>query len=314
MKKQILILRDLHDDQLEDLKKIGQSYDLIQSLDKVEVEHLEIILGWTDALVPILRNEQSNVKWIQYPFAGVNDLPLNLFQEKKILLTNGSGIHKSAVAESAIGLILGMTRNIVTAAKNQDEEKWVDLNNLYELNGKSIMVVGAGQIGAHLGQIAKGFGMHTIGINRSGRKIENMDKQYTQSEMPEIVDQADIVVNILPATPETHHLFERELFSKMKQNAIFVNVGRGETVDTEALIEALDNGKLLFAGLDVFEEEPLPSGHPLWSHPKVILTPHIAGRVEDYPAHLYPLFRKNLIAYMNNEELPENLVEYEYGY
>lgn len=314
MKKQILLLYELHSDQIEELTETAKDYELIYSLDEVDIENLEIVLGWSDDLTAIIEDDKSIIKWIQYPYAGVNNLPLDLFEQKEILLTNGSGIHQYAVAESTIGLILGMTRNIVPAAKNQDRAKWVNVNNLYELYGKTMMIVGAGKIGVHLGQIAKGFGMTTIGINRSGREIQNMDEQYTQKELDKVIDKADIVVNILPATSETHHLFDQELFSKMKDNVIFVNVGRGETVDTDALLTALDNEKVLFAGLDVFEEEPLPSDHPLWSHEKVLITPHIAGRVEDYPKHLYPLFYNNFVAFINNDTLPENLVEFEYGY
>ena len=156
--------------------------------------------------------------------------------------------------------------------------------------------------------------MKTIGINRSGNKIENMDEQYVQNELPEVIGQADIVVNILPATEETERLFAETLFSKMKDNVVFINVGRGETVDTEALLEALDNGKVLFAGLDVFEEEPLPKDHPLWAHEKVAMTPHVGGRVESYPKHLYPLFKENLEAYLKGEILPQNVVKLESGY
>lgn len=314
MAKQLLNLRNLLPEQLEDLRDTAGDYDIIDNLKEANPKDVEIILGWSDDLMPLLEDENSAVKWIQYPYAGVNDLPLDLFKEKGIQLTNGSGIHQYAVAETAMGLILGMARHIVPAAKNQDKEKWAEVGGLYELHGKTMMIVGAGKIGIHLGQIAKGFGMKTIGINRSGREIKNMDEQYVQDDLAEVIDQADIVVNILPATNETHSLFDKSLFSKMKEGVIFINVGRGETVDTNDLLNALDEEKVQFAGLDVFEEEPLPSGHPLWSHERVLITPHIAGNVENYPKHLYPLFKENLEAFLNGKELPRNVVELESGY
>lgn len=314
MSKSILILHELLPDQFEELEDIAADYEIVRSLDDTKPEAVEIILGWSDQLIPLIKNEKSQVKWIQFPYAGINHLPLELFEEQDILLTNGSGIHAYAVTESAMGLILGMTRNIITAAKNQAHEEWVDEDNLYELNNKTMMVVGAGKIGVHLGQVAKGFGMKTIGINRSGRDIKNMDEQYVQEELAEVINKADVVVNILPATKQTEHLFDEALFSKMKDDVIFVNVGRGETVDTDALLNALDNGKVLFAGLDVYEEEPLPVGHPLWSHEKIAMTPHIAGRVESYPKHLYPIFIENFKAFLKGEDLPQNLIEIENGY
>ncbi len=314
MPKRILVLRDLLPEQLEDLKEIAPDYEITQTLDETDFASVEIILGWDEQLPSLIEHEESQVKWIQYPFAGVNDLPLKLFEEKDILLTNGSGIHTYAVTETAVGLLLGMTRGIIKATREREREEWVNEDNLYELNNKTMMIVGAGKIGVHLGQVAKGFNMKTIGINRSGNEIENMDEQYVQNELPEVIGQADIVVNILPATEETDHLFDEALFSKMKDHVIFINVGRGETVDTEALLAALDNGKILFAGLDVYEEEPLPKGHPLWSHEKVAMTPHIGGRVESYPKHLYPLFKENLEAYLKGDPLPQNVVELESGY
>lgn len=314
MSKSILILYDLPNEQLEELEEVASEYEIIHSIEDTAPENIEIILGWSDEVQPLIEEDESQVKWIQYPYAGVNKLPLDLFEEKRITLTNGSGIHTYAVTESTIGLILGMTRNIIPAAKQKEDEEWVDQDNLYELHNKTMMIVGAGKIGAHLGQVAQGFGMKTIGINRSGDDIEYMDEQYVQDDLSEVIGDADVVVNILPATDETHHLFDKAMFGQMKDNVIFVNVGRGETVDTEAMLSALDSGKILFSGLDVYEEEPLPKGHPLWSHEKVAMTPHIAGRVENYPKHLYPLFSKNLKAYLENDSLPENVVEIENGY
>lgn len=314
MSKQILILFELLDDQIEELKMSAKEYDVIFSLDDAKADSLEIVLGWSDELIPFIEEENSQLKWVQYPFAGVDVLPLELFEEKGILLTSGSGIHTYAVTESAMGLLLGYTRGIVKAAYNKREENWVDEKNLYELNGKSMMILGTGNIGQHLAQVAQAFGMETIGINRSGRSVENMDKQYVQEDLADVIGQADIVVNILPATKQTHHLFNEELFSKMKKGSIFINVGRGETVETKALLAALDEGHLTFAGLDVFEEEPLPTGDPIWSHDKIVMTPHIAGRVENYPKHLYPLFMENFEAFSQDEELPKNLVALENGY
>ena len=128
------------------------------------------------------------------------------------------------------------------------------------------------------------------------------------------MNQADIVVNILPATKETYHLFDAQLFSKMKEGTIFINVGRGETVVTEDLLDALNENKIARAALDVFEEEPLAKDHPLWEHENVLITPHIAGQVERQLDYIYPIFIENLQAYLKNGELPVNFVELKEGY
>ena len=314
MVKRILLIQELYPEQLEDLKEVATDYEVVESLEDTDPSTIEIILGWSDDLVSFIESDDCNVKWVQYPYAGVNLLPLETFAKKNILLTNGSGITANSVAETTIGLLLGMTRKIVQSASNQKIASWDRGDDAYELSDKTILIVGAGQIGVQVGRIAKAFNMHTIGINRSGRPIENMDEQYVQTELEEVIHKADIIVNILPLTKETTHLYDKNLFEKMKNGVIFINVGRGESVVTDDLIEALDQGKVSRAGLDVFEEEPLAAGHPLWKHDQVLMTPHIAGQVESYPKHVYPIFKKNLEAFLKGEELPQNQIELNAGY
>lgn len=314
MTKSILIVQELYPEQIDELKEKASDYKIVESIEEADANTVEIIIGWSDDLIPLIEDEASNVKWVQFAYAGVNALPLKLFTEKGILLTNGSGIHAKPVTETIIGLILGMTRAIVRSAKNQENKEWSHGSNLYELAGKTMLIVGAGKIGVQLGKVAKAFNMHTIGINRSGREIENMDDQYTQKELADVIHKGDIVVNILPLTEETTHLYDEDMFSKMKDGVIFINVGRGESVVTEDLLAALDNGKVSRAGLDVFEQEPLPEDSPLWNHEQVLMTPHIAGQVESYPKYIFPLFMKNFEAFEKGEELPENLVKLNDGY
>ncbi|HLR88738.1 MAG TPA: NAD(P)-dependent oxidoreductase [Atopostipes sp.] len=314
MTKSILVVQELYPEQIDELKEKASDYKIVESIEEADASTVEIIIGWSDDLIPLIEDEASNVKWVQFAYAGVNALPLKLFTEKGILLTNGSGIHAKPVTETIIGLILGMTRAIVRSAKNQENKEWSHGSNLYELAGKTMLIVGAGKIGVQLGKVAKAFNMHTIGINRSGREIENMDDQYTQKELADVIHKGDIVVNILPLTEETTHLYDEDMFSKMKDGVIFINVGRGESVVTEDLLAALDNGKVSRAGLDVFEQEPLPEDSPLWNHEQVLMTPHIAGQVESYPKYIFPLFMKNFEAFEKGEELPENLVKLNDGY
>lgn len=314
MEKAILIVTELKAKQIEDLRRLAPDYKIIESIEESEAKSIEIVFGWDDQLIPLIKSDESNIKWIQHAYAGVNRLPLQLFAEKGILLTNGSGVHAHAVTESAMGLLLGMTRNIVQSSKNQQARKWVEKDGLYELNGKTMLIVGAGTIGQQLGKVAQAFDMKTICVNRSGRKVNYMNEQYVQSELSKIIGTADVVVNILPDTETTKNLYDAALFSKMKDDAYFINIGRGATVVTKDLLEALDQGKLQGAGLDVFEVEPLPEDHPLWIHEKVIMTPHIAGQVENHAKYIYPIIVENLEAFKQGKKLPRNLIQLTEGY
>lgn len=312
--KKIALLTKLSREEKEEIKRIAPDYELIEKIEKQDLSNTEIVFGWNQNLEESIAKEESGIQWIQYPYAGVNHLPLDLLDEKNIQLTSGSGTNAHAVAEAAIAMLLGLTRNIIRSSKQQEAKEWIRPEKGYELKGKTILIVGAGNIGERIAAIAQAFLMKTIGINRSGRKINYMDEQYRQNDLAEIMNQADIVVNILPATKETYHLFDAQLFSKMKEETIFINVGRGETVVTEDLLDALNENKIARAALDVFEEEPLAKDHPLWEHENVLITPHIAGQVERQLDYIYPIFIENLQAYLKNGELPVNFVELKEGY
>ena len=311
--KKLALLPDLSIAEIEEVKRIAPTYEIIGELDE-DSGDVEIVFGWDKNLEHLLKNNHANIKWIQFPYAGVNHLPLDVLNQQNIKLTSGSGTNAHAVAESTLAMILGITRNIIKTSQAQEESEWIVPEDRYELKGKTMLIVGAGNIGERIGALAQAFLMNTIGINRSGRKINYMDRQYRQNDLSNIISQADIVVNILPATDETHHLFDKTLFSKMKDETIFVNVGRGETVVTEDLLVALDQKKVAWAALDVFEEEPLPKNHPLWRHERVFITPHIAGQVERQLDYAFPIFIKNLESYLENGTLPENFVELNRGY
>lgn len=314
MQKKMVLLEDLSKEQIEAVKKRAPNHQMINSLDEKELKEIDIVLGWNEKLEINIKNEQSQINWIQYPFAGVDHLPLPSLEKMGTQLTTGSGTNSHAVAESTMALILSITRNIIRSSKEQEKSNWFRPEERYELKGKTIMIVGAGKIGEQIGRVCQTFLMNTIGINRSGRTIKYMDEQYLQEDLKKNIHKADIIVNVLPATEETKNLFDQSLFSKMKKETIFVNVGRGETVVTKDLLSALDREEIAWAALDVFEEEPLASNHPLWQHDKVLMTPHIAGQVENQLDYIFPIFLDNLEAYLQGEEFPYNHVEFNQGY
>lgn len=317
--KSILLMQETTKEQLQTLKELAPGYKLIKGweMDEKEIplKSVEIIYGWTgQRSEELLTDDKHTLKWVQGKAAGVDFLDLEKLERNKILLTNGSGIHSIPIAESVFGMLLAHARGIQQAVKNQQTKTWDQVNKLMELHGKTIMIVGTGKIGVEIGRLAKAFNMKTIGVNRSGRDVDYMDLLIKQPELKEQVKQADIVVNILPHTDQTHYFFNEDIFSQMKEGTLFINVGRGPTVKTDDLIKALDNGKLAFAGLDVFETEPLPENSELWGREDVLITPHITGIAEHFKKRLFAIFEENLEAYLAGEDLPRNLIDYDQQY
>lgn len=316
MSKYILALRELQPEHQKRVEEIAPDHKVIRSIEEADaIEDIEILYSWKkDQGTELLNNDKNQVKWIQTASAGIDYLDLEELEKQKIILTNSSGIHAKGIAESTMAMILNYTRGIGHSLKAQLNAEWSELETLIELEEKTIMIVGTGEIGKQVGKLAKAFDMKTIGINRSGDHADHMDEQHTQDDLSEVIGQADIVVNILPLTDETEDFFDKERFSNMKEQSIFINVGRGGSVVTDDLIDALENGNLAYAGLDVLHEEPLPEDHPLWKRDDVLITPHISGHLENYDRHLFPIFEKNLKAFVENESLPVNVVDYSKGY
>lgn len=317
MAKKIVNWRNLSSEQLERVREIAPEYEIVGSLDEIDnLADIAIMYGWESSEKPekVIQDPKSQLKWVQTASAGIDYLPLEEMEAKGIQLSNSSGIHAHGIAESIFGMLLNHTRAIGPAVLAQEKKEWIREVRFQELNNKTMMIVGTGQIGRQTGKLAKAFGMSTIGINRSGGSVEYMDRQYTQDSLKEVIEQADVVVDILPLTNETAEIFNHELFSKMNEQAIFINVGRGGTVNTDDLVDALEKKEFAFAALDVFHEEPLPAAHPLWQREDVLITPHYSGGLEDYDKSLFPIFEENLKAFVNGEQLPVNLVDYSKGY
>ncbi len=317
MSKVLLSYYELTEEQQDTVKKLDSDIEIISSLgEAANLSDINIIYGWDKEECPqLLEDDDSQVQWIQLNSAGVDYVDLELLEKKGIQLTSAVGIHANAISESIFGLLLNYTRGIGYSFKKQLEGIWdKDVPHIRELTNKTIVIVGAGHIGTQTAKRAKAFDMKTIGINRSGRSVDFMDEQFTQEDFEKALPKADVVVNILPSTDETQNLFNLDLFKKMKESAIFINVGRGTTVVEKDLLTALEDGLIEFAALDVFEEEPLPSDHPFYQREDMLLTPHIAGNLDDYAASLFPIFEENLEAFSKGEDLTVNVVDLKSGY
>jgi phosphoglycerate dehydrogenase-like enzyme len=279
-----------------------------------ELPNAEIVVGWKKEAAEVVLQAGSQVKWIQAVSAGVDKMPLEALKAKGILLTTASGVHPNPISETVFAMMLAWTRKLHMYIRNQQSSIWDHSGLRMELHGKTLLIAGVGAIGSEIARIAKAFDMQVIGIRRSGAAAPNIDIMTTLDRMSDHLPEADYIVNLLPNTGETHHVFDRRAFQAMKPTAFFVNVGRGATVDTEALVEALRERTIGGAGLDVFEQEPLPPDHPLWRMEEVIVTPHTAGSTERYYERVMDIFLRNFDSYSRGEPPTLNLVKYDLAY
>lgn len=316
----IICLQNLTEDQQELIRKAAPDARIVfnrtEKATEEDYRQAEIVCGWNSKVKEWSLGEDGQLRWLQSWSSGIDSLPLDLLEEKGVCVTDASGVHARSVSETAVGMMLALSRGIAAAVLNQRDALWQSPPVMREMNGGTVAVIGAGQIGREVARLARAFDMKVIAVRRSGGDTPEADVTYTTSELDKALAEADYVVNILPYTSETHHLFDAGRFAVMKQTAYFINVGRGGTVRTEDLVEALASNRLAGAGLDVFEQEPLPADHPLWQLPNVILTPHNAGGSTDRNMErLLKLFLANLDIYRkgNPAELI-NLLDYKKQY
>ncbi len=208
------------------------------------------------------------LKVVQSPNAGVEDLLKIL--PAGVTLCNAAGVHDASTAELAIGLTIAVRRGLASFARNQAEGIWSHSSN-HSLADSRVGIVGYGNIGKLIAKQLSNFSVEVFAFSRSGK-----DGALPMSEFDRVLPTLDVVILILPLTPETHHLVDEQRLSLLKDGATLINVARGQIVDSMALVAELESGRIS-AGLDVTDPEPLPKGHPLWSAPNVIITPHVGG-------------------------------------
>lgn len=315
MTKPIIFLqREFRDEFIEKIQTLAPDYQIKTELTEDDLPSVEISVGWPKKFSEQLLSSDQ-LKWVQSISAGVDYLPLNDFSKREVLLSNGSGIHALSISEHIIGVLLGYYRGLNESVKKQEQKVWAQESIHYDqLSGKNLLVVGTGHIGQQLSKSIHSLGVNVYGINTTGHPAEGFVETYSIKNMAKIVPEMDIVVGILPGTHETYHIFNSDIFGKMKKTGIFINVGRGDTVHTKELISALEEKQFAFAALDVFEEEPLRESNPLWTFDNVLITPHISGMTVDFQNKFMKIFLANLKSYLSDRELSVNQVELTRGY
>ena len=252
------------------------------------------------------------LRWIQSISAGVEDLASPTLSAHGIVLTNAAGVYDPGLAESVLGFLLAFSTRILEDARLEPGAWPQDGTRL--LRGTTTLIVGAGSIGIETGRLLRAAGLRVRGIARTARAPDDFFESIAGPDaLHEELAAADHVVNVLPITPGTRRMFDEAAFAAMRSSAVFVNIGRGSTVDEPALIEALRGGVIAGAALDVFEVEPLPAESPLWRMPNVLVSPHRAGDHEGWEVDVVALFVENLRRFVAGEPL-RNVVDVELGY
>lgn len=300
-------------------EKYQHTYEFI-----VEENPTDQQLAQAEVIIGELKTEQirkcSKLRWIQLSFAGYDYYIRNKEQFHGIMLTNASGAFGPAISEYVLAMTLSIMKKLPTYRDNQNNGIWKDLGREESIMGKQILVVGAGNIGTHVAGLFKLFGCKVDGIRRNRKAVEQMDSQQklvfdsmsTLENLDQLLEKADIVVLSLPSTKETFHIMDQRRLNLMKPSSILINVGRGALIDTDALVKVLKEQRILGAGLDVLEEEPLNPDHPLWICDNAIITPHITGasfgHLEITSKRIYEIIAENMERYEAGDKL-RNLVD-----
>jgi phosphoglycerate dehydrogenase-like enzyme len=262
--------------------------------------------GFYGTPTPELLVAAPKLRWIQVGSAGVENVLFPELIASDVTLTNAKVIYGSHLADHLMAFILAFNRNLPHLREKQREEVWESRANIrpMEMAGETLLIVGLGGTGLALAKRAAAFDMRIVAVTRSPKpQTPGVARVAPTGELPALLPEADHVAICCALTPETHHLFSDKEFALMKRTAYIHNVTRGPIVDHDALVRALRDGQIAGAGLDVTEPEPLPTGHPLWQLPNVIITPHSSGHSPHSGRRMFDLLKENLRRFAAGEPL-----------
>lgn len=278
-----------------------------------QVQNANIIVG--NPPIDMIKGSK-NLEWIQLGSAGVGEYIKEDVLRDGVILTNASGAYGLAISEYMLGVLLELYKKLHLYRENQIESNWHYEGPVKAVYNSTALIVGLGDIGGEFAKRLKALGAYTIGIRRSdANKPDYLDELHFMDELETLLPRADIVALSLPATKLTERIINRKTLGLMKQDAVLINVGRGNAIDTNALCDALESGHILGAALDVTDPEPLPKDHRLWKIKNAIITPHVSGGYSLAETHerIIKISASNLEAFLNNKSLV-SVVDFSAGY
>lgn len=221
------------------------------------------------------------LRWVMTTAAGgggqVKAAGLDPAALERVVFTTSAGVHGGPLAEFAVFGVMAGAKDLPRLARQQAERRWTDRWEMRQVDEMTVLVVGLGGIGAECARRFRALGAEVWGTTRSGAPVEGVDRLVPLDGLERAVGEVDAIVVTLPGTDQTHHLIDEGVLAAVKPGVILASVGRGTVIDEAALLDALDDGRVSFAALDVFEVEPLPADSPLWRHPRVLVSPHTAA-------------------------------------
>ncbi|PSL21546.1 D-2-hydroxyacid dehydrogenase [Dyadobacter jiangsuensis] len=277
------------------------------------IENAEIVLGnrYFIQSLPFARK----LRWMQSNSVGVDIIltEKQLLLERGVTLTCARGVYDAELAEHTLTLLLALFRNIHLLRDEQVAHSW-QRHRLRTLHGSRCLILGWGSLAQEIARLITAIGGHVAAVrNQPGNSEEQGISIFGQQNWQMQLAYTDALIVCLPKTPGTHHFVNPAILNQLPERAFVINIGRGGTLDDQALLESVQAGKLAGAALDVFEEEPLPASHPMWTEPRILITPHVGRSLEGPEFKWQPLFEENLARYMRGETLL-NVVNYEKGY
>ena len=315
---QVLVLYNMNDEQKSRLEAINPAakyiYETPSAVTQDIINNSDVILG---SLTPEAVVGSKKLKWLQLWSAGSDAFQkFGKFPEGAIL-TNGSRAYGLTISEHLIAMIIMLKRKLYIHYKDQLECIWgTGVGEISSIYGSTILIIGLGDLGLEFAKKAKVMGAEIIGVRRTAHSAPDfVDEVHTVDKLDELLPRADIVVVSVPNTDATRKMIGKEQLAKLKKSAIIVNVGRGATIDTEALTEVLENGHIAGAALDVTDPEPLPSEHKLWKMDNVLITPHSSGNhnLPETYRRLIEIAISNYEAYTFDKPM-RNIVDFERQY
>lgn len=307
-------------EQLEDLGQRHSDLQLIAATPEdlaQKVVGCHAVVGLYGAIAEQVIAAGEQLQWVQTGSAGVEDfVDIAALRDSDILLTNAKIIQGPEIADHAFALLLALTRDLKYFTEQMAQASFARRSRLpmIELRGKTALILGLGGIGTQTAERAHAFGMRVLAVDPKDVPIMGAVEYVGKpDELDRLLPEADVVMSCAPLTPETRGMLGRRQFELMKQDVYLINVSRGGIVDTDALVDALRTGKVRAAGLDVTEPEPLPSDHPLWTMPNVIITPHLATASDRLEERRLELYRDNVERFLTGRPL-RNMVDKHKGY
>jgi phosphoglycerate dehydrogenase-like enzyme len=243
-----------------------------------------------------------SLKWVQICSAGFSDNITPAIVDGRVTLTNASGLHTVPIAESVLAAMLDHAKNLRQRRIDQRARTWRRLSN-DELSGRTVLIIGLGNIGKAVARLCKSFDMTVVGTKRHLEPVENVDRVFTAGELGDHLSSADYIVIAAPHTPETEGMLDEHAFAAMKPSAYLVNVGRGQVIVESALITALEEHRIAGAYLDAFDREPIADDHVLWSMDNVFVVPHDSHSSPYIGDRMVDIFCENLRRYVAGEPL-----------